>query len=100
MANTAKQLARAAAATSSATLYTVPASTTTIVTSIGVANTAAASATFDLSLNGVQLFNDVAVAANTTVIIDLKQVLSATNTITGLASAITVNFHIAGVEIA
>jgi hypothetical protein len=100
MANTPKTLARAAAATSSATLYTTPASTTTIVTNIAVANTAASSATFDLSLNGVQLFNDVAVAANTTAFIDLKQVLNATQTITGLASATTVNFHISGVEIA
>ena len=100
MANTAKQLARAAASLTSATLYTVPASTTTVVTNIAVANTAASSATFDLSLNGVQLFNDVTVAANTTAFIDLKQVLSATQTITGLASATTVNFHISGVEIA
>ena len=99
MANTAKNLARAAASLTSATLYTVPASTTTVVTNIAVANTAASSATFDLSLNGVQLFNDVAVAANTTAFIDLKQVLSATQTITALASAVTVNFHIAGVEI-
>ena len=100
MANTPKTLARAAAATTSATLYTTPASTTTIVTNIAVANTAASSATFDLSLNGVQLFNDVAVAANTTAFIDLKQVLNATQTITGLASATSVNFHISGVEIA
>jgi hypothetical protein len=100
MANTAKNLARAAASLTSATLYTVPASTTTVVTNIAVANTAASSATFDLSLNGVQLFNDVTVAANTTAFIDLKQVLSATQTITGLASATTVNFHISGVEIA
>jgi hypothetical protein len=100
MANTAKNLARAAASLTSATLYTVPASTTTVVTNIAVANTAASSATFDLSLNGVQLFNDVTVAANTTAFIDLKQVLSATQTITGLASAVTVNFHISGVEIA
>lgn len=100
MANTPKTLARAAAATTSATLYTTPASTTTIVTNIAVANTAASSATFDLSLNGVQLFNDVSIAANTTAFIDLKQVLNATQTITGLASAVTVNFHICGVEIA
>lgn len=100
MATTAKQLARAAASLTSATLYTVPASTTTVITNIAVANTAASSATFDLSLNGVQLFNDVTVAANTTAFIDLKQVISATQTITGLASATTVNFHISGVEIA
>ena len=32
--------------------------------------------------------------------IDIKQVLAATNTISGSASATTVNFHISGVEIA
>jgi hypothetical protein len=29
----------------------------------------------------------------------LKQVLATTKTITGLASAVTVNFHISGVEV-
>ena len=100
MANTAKQLARAAASLTSATLYTVPASTTTVVTNIAVTNTAASSATFTLGLNGVSLFTTSAIAANSTAFIDLKQVLSATQTITGLASAVTVNFHISGVEIA
>ena len=47
MAATSKVLARAAFATSSGTLYTVPnSSTTTVVTSIVVCNTAATSATF------------------------------------------------------
>ena len=100
MANTAKQLARAAASLTSATLYTVPASTTTVVTNIAVTNTASSSATFTLNLNGVALFTTSAIAANSTAFIDLKQVLSATQTITGLASAVTVNFHISGVEIA
>ena len=99
MATTAKQLARAAASLTSATLYTVPASTTTVVTNIVVTNTAASAATFTLSLNGVAIHTTSAIAANSTAYIDLKQVLSATQTITGLASAITVNFHISGVEI-
>ena len=99
MATTTKVLARTAAATSSTLLYTTPASTTTVVSNIAVTNTAASAATFDLSLNDVQLFNDTAVAANATVFVDLKQVLTATQTIKGLASAITVNFHISGVEI-
>jgi hypothetical protein len=30
---------------------------------------------------------------------DLKQVLTAAQTITGLASATTINFHISGVEV-
>ncbi len=96
---TSKALARQAAATTSATLYTVPASTTAVVTNVLVANTAASAATFDLLLDDVSIANDVAVAANDTLSIDLKQVLTTTKTIKGLASAITVNFHISGVEI-
>ena len=100
MATTSKVLARTAAATSSTTLYTVPSLTTTIVTNIAVVNTAASSATFTINLDGVALQSGSTVAANTTAYIDLKQVLDTTKTITGLASATTVNFHISGVEIA
>jgi len=103
MATTSKALFRGAASLTSTTLYTVPTtSTTTVVTNVLVANTAASSATFDLSIDGVQIANDIAVAANDTLSIDLKQVIPANatpKTITGLASATTVNFHISGVEI-
>lgn len=100
MATVSKALARTAAATSNTTLYTVPASTTTVVTNVLVANTASTAATFDLSLDDVQIANDVSVAANSITVIDLKQVLAQNKTIKGLASAVTVNFHISGVEIA
>lgn len=100
MATTSKVLFRGAASTSSATLYTTPSATTTVVTNVVVANTAASAATFDLSLDDVQIANDVSVAANSVVVIDLKQVLAQNKTIKGLASATTVNFHISGVEIA
>ena len=99
MATTSKALARTAAATSSTTLYTVPSSTTTVVTNIVVTNSAAASATFTITLDSVDLFKDVAIAANTTAAFDLKQVLATTKIIAGLASATTVRFHISGVEI-
>lgn len=103
MTVTSKVLARTAAATSSTTLYTVPStSTTTIVTNILVANTAGSAATFDMSIDGVQIANDVAIAANDTLSLDMKQVIPADATpkiIVGLASATTVNFHISGVEI-
>ena len=100
MATVSKALFRGAASTSSTTLYTVPASTTTVVTNILVVNTAAANATYDLLLDDVSIANDVFIAANDTVSIDLKQTLATTKTIKGLASAVTVNFHISGVEIA
>jgi hypothetical protein len=100
MATTSKALFRGAASTSNTTLYTVPSATTTIVTNIVVSNTAASAATFDLSLDGVQIFNDAPVEANSSAFLDLKQVLVATDLIEGLASATSVNFHISGVEVA
>ena len=99
MATTSKALARTAAATSSTTLYTVPSSTTTVVTNIVVTNSASSAATFTITLDSVDLFKDAAIAANSTAMFDLKQVLATTKIIAGLASATTVRFHISGVEV-
>lgn len=99
MATTTKALARAAFATGSGTLYTVPGATTTVVSNIAITNTSASAQTFTLGLAGVSLHTTTAIAANSTVYIDLKQVLAATQTITGLASATSVNYHISGVEV-
>lgn len=100
MATTTKALARTAAATTSTTLYTVPSSTTAVVTNIVVSNAAATAATFTMTFDGIEVFKDVALAANSTAMFDLKQVLATTKIIAGLASATTVKFHISGVEIA
>jgi hypothetical protein len=100
MATTSKALARGAFGTSSATLYTVPSATTTVVTNIVIANTGSSAGTFTLSLAGVSMATTVAVAANSITTIDIKQVLAATNVIAGLASATSINYHISGVEIA
>jgi len=100
MATTPKQLFRGAAATSNTTLYTVPSATTTIISSIVVTNTSSSNQTFNLTLDGVSLHSTSSILANQSIYIDLKQVLSAADLIEGLASATSVNFHIAGVEIA
>lgn len=100
MPNTPKTLFRGAATTTvGTTLYTVPAATTTVVTSIVVTNTSLSSATFTLGLGGTNLATTVAVGPIDSTVIDLKQTLTAAQTITGGASATTVNFHISGVEI-
>lgn len=99
MPTISKALARTAAATTSTTLYTVPSATTTIITNIAVANTAASAGTFTLLLDDVDLHTTTAIAANSTVYIDLKQTLAAAKTIKGFASATTIDFHISGVEI-
>jgi 5-hydroxyisourate hydrolase-like protein (transthyretin family) len=104
MAVTSKTLYRGAAATSTATLYTVPTtSTTTVVTNVVVTNSAASAGTFTLTLDGTDIFTTTAIAANTTAMFDMKQVLAANATpkiIAGFASAVTVKFHISGVEVA
>lgn len=100
MATVSKTLFRGAATTTtSTTLYTVPSATTAVVTSIVVTNTASSAGTFTLALGGTSLATTVSVGAYDSTVIDLKQVLTATQTITGGASATTVNFHISGVEI-
>jgi 6-phosphofructokinase len=104
MATATKVLARTAASlTTTTVLYTVPASTTTVVSNIAVTNTASSAGTFTMAMGPsagqIALHTTTAIAANSTVYIDLKQVLEATNTITGGASATTINFHISGVEV-
>lgn len=101
MPQTSKALFRGAATTTvGTTLYTVPSSTTTVVTSIIVTNTSASAGTYTLALGGTNLATTVAVGGNDSTVIDIKQPLTATQTITGGASATTINFHISGVEIA
>jgi hypothetical protein len=101
MANTAKVLFRGAATTNTnTTLYTAPSSTSTVITNIVVTNTTSSPATFTISLNGVVLAPTVAISGFSMTSLDIKQVLQTTQTLTGGASAATVNFHVSGMEIA
>jgi hypothetical protein len=105
MANSAKVLGRGAFSDSEADLYTVPnASTTTIVTSIVICNTDTADRTFTLLIDGVAIFNEADILAQTTASFDIKQVIPANATpkkIRGLASSsAVVTYHISGMEIA
>ena len=100
MATISKTLFRGAATTDVSTLlYTVPASTTAVVTNIVVVNTSGTAATFTLSLDDVKLAETVSVGAFDSTVLDIKQVLSATETLKGGASVTDVIFHVSGVEI-
>jgi hypothetical protein len=99
MAIAFKALFRGAAATTTQTLYTTPSATIAVVNNIVIANTSSASRTYTLSLGGAKIAETVTVPANDSLLIDLKQILSPTQTITGLASATDVIFHISGLEI-
>jgi hypothetical protein len=99
MATTLKALARGSFGTSSATLYTVPSSTTTVLSNVSICNTTDASINFFILLDGVELFSTTSIAAYTTVVIDIKQALAAAKIIAGYASASGVRYHLSGAEI-
>ena len=99
MPNVAKRLARAALTTSSVTQYTVPAATTAIVTNIVITNTTSAAITATVRFAGTDVISAASVAANGIFALDLKQVLSTTETITALASAAGLNLFISGLEV-
>jgi hypothetical protein len=99
MAVISKVFSRTAAATSNTTLYTTTAGSTAVVTNILATNTGVGSGTFTVNFNSVAAYSGVVIDGNTTVSIDLKQVLASGQTITGSASTTAINFHISGVEI-
>jgi hypothetical protein len=103
MTTSPKAFARGSFATSVADIYIVPTSfTTSIITNIVVANTTNTQQTFTILLDDVEVFNTTPIAGNSTVSIDLKQVLDASTSlkkITGFATATTVKYHISGIEL-
>jgi hypothetical protein len=99
MANTFTVLFRGAASTSSATLYTVPAATQTLITTFIISNTTAADQTFTITAGGVELASGSTVAPNDSTIIEFKTLMDAADTITALASSTSVKFHVTGLEI-
>lgn len=99
MANTPARYARAALTTTSATLYTVPAATTAIVTEIIINNTTAVDITPTISFAGVSILSGSPVPANGILVVGMKQIMSAAETITGLATAAGLNIFISGVNV-
>lgn len=97
---TSKNLYRGNFPTSYTTIYTVPANTTTVVTSIAVCNQAGSAQSFNIWLDGIPIQSGASIAANTTAYIDLKQVMTAGQIIQVAGSTVSISLHIGGVEIA
>ena len=109
MATTYKVLGQSIpAATTATTLYTVPAATQAVVSSISICNQASASATFRIAIRvaGATLATsqyiayDVTVGAADTTVLTLGLTLGATDIITIYSSTATVSFAAFGSEIA
>jgi glucose-6-phosphate dehydrogenase assembly protein OpcA len=95
------------AATTLTTLYTVPAATETVVSSIVIANLAASAATFRIAVrpNGASIANsqyiayDITVGASDSTVLTLGLTLDATDVLSVYASTTTVTFSAFGSEI-
>lgn len=108
MATTYKVLGQVApAATTDTTLYTVPAATETVVSTLVIANLASASATYRVAVRpaGEALANkhyiayDVTVGASDSTTLTLGLTLAATDVITVRSSSATLAFNLSGMEI-
>ena len=89
---------RGAAATSSATLYTVPSSTTSVLTDIVISNTSTDQQYVTMTVDGVNILPAVPISANTVINLQPKTVMATTKILAGFATSADVKFHISGVE--
>ena len=95
-------------ATTATTLYTVPASTQAVVSTIAVSNQATSSATFRIAIRPAgetlaakhYIAYDSTVAANDSTMLTIGVTLATTDVITVYASSATVSFNAFGSEIA
>ncbi len=90
---------RGAAATSSATLYTVPASTTAVLTDIVVSNTSTSQQYVTMTVDGINILPTVPVSANTVINLQPKTVMATAKVLAGFATSADVKLHVSGVEI-
>jgi hypothetical protein len=93
--------------TTATTLYTVPSSTSTVVSTITVANLGGSAATYRISVrpaaaaqtNAMYIAYDITVGANDTTTLTLGLTLATTDVITVYASTSTIAFNAYGSEI-
>ena len=109
MATTYKVLGQSnPSATTATTLYTCPAATQTVISTISICNQAATSATYRIAVrpNGATLapehyvVYDATIQANTTAAYTLGLTIEASDVVTIYASASTMSFNAFGSEIA
>ena len=98
MAATPKLFYRGAAATSSTTLYTVPSSTTSVLTDIVISNTSADQQYVTITVDGINLVPAVPISASAVINFQFKTVMATTKIIAGFATSTAVKMHLSGVE--
>ncbi len=100
MTTVLKKLASGTLGTSSSTLYTVPASTKTIVKSIILCNKTSSDKYATITFAGTDVIYQHTVKAKDTLVVQMTAILEASATIAGLAEAAdTIGYYISGIEV-
>lgn len=89
---------RGAAETTNTTLYTVPASTTSVLTDIVISNVSSTQQYITMTVDGINILPTIPVAGNTVINLQPKTVMQTTKILAGFATSTDVKFHISGVE--
>jgi hypothetical protein len=80
-------------------VYTVPSSTTAIVTNVTIANPTPNAILASFTLDGVAVLKQINIAGNATIFVDMKQVLATTKSIAVLTTAATADVQISGMTV-
>lgn len=100
MADTLKKLAGGTLTDISATLYTVPLSTKTIVKEIIMSNKTSSATTVTVTFEGYSIIGGGSIAANDTLIIELHSIMESSAVIAGFAGmSSAVDYYISGIEV-
>jgi glucose-6-phosphate dehydrogenase assembly protein OpcA len=109
MANTIKVLGQQnPSATTLTTLYTVPASTSTVISSISICNRSSVATSFRVAVrpagasisNEHYIYYDITIAGNDTFIATIGMSLATTDVVSVYATLATLSFHAYGQEVA
>lgn len=95
-----KVLFRGEVPATNTSVYSVPSSTSAIVTNLIVANTSSSSIALSISIGGFSVFSETEVFGNTSVFVDLKQVMNEFDAIEVSGSTTGLDIHVSGVEVA
>lgn len=100
MADTLKNLYGGTLGTSSATLYTVPASTKAILKEIILCNKTSTDTTATIIVNGITVIGGKNIPKSETYVVEFHSIIEAEKIITGLAgTSSAIDIYISGIEV-
>lgn len=100
MADTLKKVCNGELGTTKVTLYTVPASTTTIIKSIILANKTSIDITATITFAGTNIIPAHTIPANDSIVVQMTAIIETGDLIEGLSDTeASIDYYISGIEV-